>query len=829
MREPVTGTHPDDLPATAPRTGLGSAAATLASLRSSATTGLAATEAQARLARDGANEVPEEKSHPLLRFARKFWGLSAWMIELIALVSFILHKQADFWIALALLFVNASLSFLLEQRASAAVALLRARLHITARVLRDGTWQPAPARNLVSGDIVRVRSGDFVPADLQLIEGALQVDQSTLTGESQQIDREPDTRVYSGSVVRQGEATGVVIATGLRTYFGRTAQLIETAHPRLHIEEVVGRVTRWLLLIVGILVSVTFVASLVEGLPLFDTLPLSLVLLMSAVPVALPVMFTVSMAVGSVELARHGVLVTHLSAAEDAANMDVVCADKTGTLTMNRLGVTGALPQSGFTASDVIRDGALASNDADQDPIDLAFLSAAREHQLLTAPVRTVSFVPFSPKTRYTEAKLEDAGGKLRVVKGALRTVAELAAVDPAALSVLETRADAEAQGGSRVLAVARSSSDGPLRLVGIALLRDSLRPDSRQLVDELRSLGVAVKMLTGDALSVARQVARELGLGDMVRAPDLRSSDAQSAARRTALAQDSGGFAEVFPEDKLLVVKILQQAQHVVGMTGDGVNDAPALRQAEVGIAVRSATDVAKSAASVVLTTEGLGGIVGLVRNGRAIYRRVLTWIINKVSRTILKAGFVVIAFLATGRFVISALGMVVLVFMTDYVKIALSTDRVRPSAYPETWKIGPQIQLAVLLGLLLLIEALALLAFGWRRFGLATGAGLQTFTFQTLLFFALFSLVSIRERRAFWASRPSAIMLGALMADVAAGVSIGWWGLAELRPLPIAETAVIFLSAMVCCLGPNDLVKLWWHQKFTLESAGMPRARIP
>ena len=820
-----TVTRPADSPGATLRTDSRTVAETLANLRSSASTGLAAAEARVRFLRDGANEVPERKTHPVLRFARKFWGLSAWMIELIALVSFILHKHADLSIALALLFVNAAMSFFLEQRGASAVALLRARLQVTARVLREGIWHSMPARDLVVGDVVRVRSGDFVPADLQVIDGALQVDQSTLTGESQQIDLAKDKSVYSGSVVRQGEATGVVVATGLRTYFGRTAQLIENAHPQLHIEEVVARVTRWLLVIVGTLVSITFVASLIEGLPLFDVLPLSLVLLMSAVPVALPVMFTVSTAVGSMELAREGVLVAHLSAVEDSANMDIVCADKTGTLTMNRLAIVGALPQSGFTEDDVIRDGALASNDADQDPIDLAFLTTARDRQLLSASARTVSFVPFSPATRYTEALIEEAGAKFGVVKGALRTVALRAAIDAAALSPLETRADAEAQNGSRIIAVARSSSKGSLQLVGLALLRDSLRPDSRHLVNELRSLGVGVKMLTGDALPVAREVAHELQLGEVIRAPALRSGEAGTTARQTELALKSGGFAEVFPEDKLLVVKSLQRAGHVVGMTGDGVNDAPALRQAEVGIAVRSASDVAKSAASVVLTTEGLGGIVDLVKNGRAIYQRVLTWIINKVSRTILKAGYVVIAFLATGRFVISALGMVVLVFMTDYVKIALSTDRVQPSLRPETWKIGPQVELAALLGLLMLIETLALLAFGWGRFELATSARLPTFAFQTLLFFALFSIVSVRERRAFWASRPSTIMLLALVADAAAGVSVGWWGLAELRPLPLAQTALIASWAMVCCLGPNDLVKVRWHRRFTLDLSTSPR----
>lgn len=772
--------------------------------------GLSSKEARKRLAEVGPNAVPEAKSHPLISFARKFWGLSAWMIELIVLVSFLLHKWTDLWIALALLVVNAILSFMQEHRAAAAVSALRQRLQVTARVLRDNIWQAVAAQELVPGDVIRVRFGDFVPADAQIVAGALQVDQSALTGESREITKTNDAVLYSGSTVRDGEATAIVTATGVKTYFGRTTQLVENAHPKLHIEEVITRVVRWLFLIVGILVAVAVVASLLGGLHLIDILPLSLVLLMSAVPVALPVMFTVSMAVGAMELARHGVLVTRLSAAEDAANMDMVCADKTGTLTMNRLSFMGALPQPGYATEDVLRTGALASQEADQDPIDLALLRAARGHRLLDNGTSLISFTPFSPKTRRTEALVELSGVNIRVMKGALRTVAEAAGLDAAAVATLEAKATEEAKQGVRVLAVARADGETPLQFVGLALLHDAPRPDSRQLIDKLRSLGVSIKMLTGDALPVARAVAGELGLGEIVRAPELRTTAHGAPAGTADLVQKSSGFAEVFPEDKFLVVQALQTAGHVVGMTGDGVNDAPALRQAEVGIAVSGATDVAKGAASVVLTTEGLSGIVDLVKNGRAIYQRVLTWIVNKVSRTILKSGFVVIAFLITGKFVISALGMVLIVFMTDFAKIALSTDHVRPSSNPETWNIGPLVSLAVLLGIAMLIEALALLAIGWRAFDLGNHPGqLQTFTFQILLFFALFSIVSIRERRAFWASRPSTILAAALLADASLGILIGALGLVELKPLPLVQTTMIVGFALVSCLGLNDLIK--------------------
>ena len=785
-----------------------SSSAALAALHSARETGLTESEAAARLARDGANEVPETPGHPVLGFFRKFWGLSAWMLELIAALSLVLHKLIDFWIALALLAVNAILSFLQEQRASSAVSALRRRLQVTARVMRDGSWKAVPARELVAGDIVRVRAGDFIPADALVLEGELRIDQSALTGESQEQRKAADDGLYSGSVVRRGEATVIVVKTGARTYFGRTTQLIETAHPKLHVEEVTARLVRWLFIIVSVLVATAFVLSLARGLPILDILPLSLVLLMSAVPVALPVMFTVSTAIGSMELGRRGVLVTHLAAVEDAANMDVLCADKTGTLTMNHLSLAGVLAQPGWTERDVVRVGAFASNAANQDPIDIGFLRAAGAAGPAEESLKTLSFTPFSPETRRTEAVVEIGGRRIRAMKGALRTIAELTGLGAGAIASLEARASEEARKGRRVVAVARGDADAPPTLVGLAFLHDPPRPDSRHLVEQLRALGIHVKMLTGDALPVAGEIAHELGISEIARAADLRAAGKGGGSRASELAERSEGFAEVFPEDKFLVVRTLQAAGHVVGMTGDGVNDAPALRQAEVGIAVSGGTDVAKGAASVVLTEEGLGSIVDLVRTGRSIYQRVLTWIINKVSRTILKAGFVVVAFLATGQFVISALGMVLLVFMTDFVKIALSTDRVRPSTTPESWKIGPLVQVAVVQGVVMLIEALGLLALGRHLFDLA-GSRLHTFSFLTLLFFALFSIVSIRERRAFWRSRPGGVLVGALVADAVVGAAIGAFGLAELRPLPPGQIAFIATFALVCCLGPNDLLK--------------------
>ena len=786
---------------------------TLASLKVNPDTGLAAAEVDTRRKENGYNEVAETRSHPLLKFLKKFWGISAWMLELIIILSAVLGKYSDLAVVSALLVINAVLSFMQESRAAGVVAALRERLQVNARVRRDSSWRVIPARELVPGDIVRMRPGDIIPADLKLLTDALSVDQSALTGESKDAEKKPGEVLSSGSIVRRGEGNGVVMLTGPKTYFGRTTQLVQEARPKLHIEAVVAKVVRWLFVIVGALLGMVVVLSLIRGVSLLEMVPLMLVLLMSAVPVALPVMFTVSMAVGSKELARRGVLVTRLSAAEDAATMDVLCVDKTGTITMNRLAVTGVIPLGHATEADVLSAGSLASQEANQDPIDLAFLTAAKErHVFDSAPkVTPVSFAPFEAKSRRTEAVVEQNGQRLRVMKGAVRTVAEACGLQPPAIDALESRVSESARKGYRSLAVARGPEMGTPVLVGLVSLYDPPRPDAKQLIATLHDLGVPVKMLTGDALAVACEIGQGVGLSNIRRVADLKANGAQAGNEATDLLAGADGFAEVYPEDKYIVVQHLQAAGHITGMTGDGVNDAPALRQAEVGIAVSSATDVAKGAASVVLTEPGLTNIVALVEQGRTIYQRILTWIVNKISRTILKAAFVSIAFVVTGKFVVSALAMLLLVFLTDFAKISLATDNVRASKKPETWNIGGFITVSIVLGITMLTETLLLLWIGWSRFGLATNTNaLTTFSFLTLLYFAVFSIVSARERHWFWSTAPSKTFLAALTADALIGTGLTFVGLPDFMPLPWIQTLAIFAYAMVSCLVVNDAVKV-------------------
>jgi plasma-membrane proton-efflux P-type ATPase len=808
---PASAKAPDIAAATIPET--------LAALKVNPDTGLTHAEVDLRRKENGYNEVAGQKEHPLVTFLGKFWGLSAWMLETIMILSAVLRKYPDLAVVSTLLVVNAVVSFMQERRAAGVVAALRKRLQVSSRVRRDSSWQVIPARELVPGDIVRARPGDIIPADIKLLTGALTVDQSALTGESKDAEKVPGTVLSSGSVVRRGEGNGVVMLTGAKTYFGRTTELVQQARPKLHIDAVMAKVVRWLFLVVGVLLGMVVVMSLIRGTPLVEMIPLMLILFMSAIPLSLPVMFTVSMAVGSKELAKRGVLVTRLSAAEDAATMDVLCVDKTGTITMNQLAVTGVIPLEHATEADVLFAGALASKESNQDPIDLAFLAAAKERHVFdnVSKVTPVSFAPFDANNRRTEAVAEQNGQQFRVMKGAVETISQACGLQPPAIAVLEARVSESALKGFRTLAVARSSKTGAPALLGLVTLYDPPRPDARQLIAELRDLGVPVKMLTGDALAVASEIARDVGLSNIRRVADLKAAGAQAGNEAVDLLAGAGGFAEIFPEDKYVVVKHLQAAGHVTGMTGDGVNDAPALRQAEVGIAVSTATDVAKGAASVVLTEPGLTNIVALVEQGRTIYQRILTYIINKISRTILKTAFVAIAFMVTGRFVMSSFAMLLLVFVTDVAKISLATDRVRPSRKPETWNIGPLITVSVVLGALMVAESLLALWIGWSRCGLAADpAALYTFSFLTLLYFAAFSIVSARERRWFWATRPSKVVLIAVMAEVLVGTILTRVGLPGLMPLPWLQTGVIFAYAMVTCLIVNDAVKvamIKWH----------------
>jgi len=771
--------------------------------------GLSSEEVEERKRKYGLNQIPEKKENVFLNLAKKFWGLTPWMLEITIVLTWLLEKYLEAYIVIGLLFFNAILGFFQERKSNAAVEFLEQNLHVNARVKRDGKWLSVPSNELVPGDLIRLRTGDFVQADVRVVEGSLEADQSALTGESLPILKGLNDVIFSGSVIGRGEATGLVTSTGAQTYFGRTIQLVQTAGPRLHMEEITSKVVKWLLIMAGFFLLVGLSVSVVRGIHLPDFLPLIVVLLLSAVPVALPTMFTLTMALGSMELGKNGVLVTRLSAGEDAATMDILCLDKTGTITMNKLFIKDLFAVNGRTKEEIVLFGALASQEANQDPIDLAFISSAKDMRLPLEGYRQKKFIPFDPTNRRTEAELEKDGKKIIALKGAIRTIIPLCRNRKDEISEVEESVQGLFSKGYRVLAVAAGSSEEDLRLVGIAALYDELRPDSRMLISELKSLGVSVKMLTGDALQIAREIAGEIGLdGRATRMSDLKAESDE--AKKLRISEESEVFAEVYPEDKYRIVENLQSKKHVVGMTGDGVNDAPALRQAEVGIAVSNATDVAKKASSVVLTTEGLEGIIELIKEGRRIYQRIITWILNKVIKTFQVVVFVILAFLLTGDYIISLFSMVLLLLLTDFVTLSISTDNVRYSSKPDNWDIMDLVEVAIALGILYVIESTLLLYLGRFHLGLNSLEQLQTFMFDFLVFSGLFNVIIVRERNHFWTSRPSRFLVLSILGDIIIVLILSIFGVYSLAPISSLAIFGALAYSLIICFLINDFIKV-------------------
>lgn len=779
--------------------------------------GLSLKEVQKRIGEYGYNEVPEIKQRRITRFARNFWGSIAWMLEITILLCLLLVKYFEATVVAFLLIFNSVIGFAQEEKANSALDFLKQKLKINAKVKRDGKWTMIPARELVPGDIIRLRAGDFVPADVEVAEGTVEVDQSALTGESVSVEKNIKDVIFSGSTIKRGEITGVVTSTGPKTYFGKTVELVQIAKPKSHMEEMIRKVTKWLIVMIGILLLIEFAYAILNGINLLAILPLAVVLLMSAVPVALPTMFAISMALGSLELAKKGVLVTRLSANEDSASMDVLCVDKTGTMTMNKLSITDIKAVEDYKKEDVILYGALASQEANQDPIDLAFISEARNRKIPLDSYSQKNFVPFDPSTRRTEATVERDGQKFLVTKGAINAIASLSNNCQEECLRLEKDVEDLSSRGYRVLAVAKGTEKNSTRVVGIVALYDKPRLDSPTLVKELRELGISVKMLTGDAQPIAKEIAEQLGLGsNTTKMSDLK--DTKNENKLSRIIEQSECFAEIYPEEKYHIVESLQKSNHTVGMTGDGVNDAPALKQAEVGIAVSNATDAAKESASLVLTTEGLGGIVDSVKAGRRIYQRILTYTLNKIVKTFQVAVFIILAFLVTGQNVVSLFSITLFLFLVDFVTISLATDNAMYSLKPNKWDVKAMVKLSVVLGVLMIVESMILLFIG-NYFELYNNNNeLYTYVLDFLVFFGLFSVIILRERRRFWKSKPSKILTLSILLDVIVVSLISILGLYELAPIGIIGTLVVFTLTLAFCLLVNDFVKVFLIRKFGL-----------
>jgi len=751
--------------------------------------GLTTEQARVRLQQYGLNQVREDPPHPVRQFLGKLWGPVPWMLEMTLILEGILHKTPEAIIIGLLLVFNAILGFTQERRAQGALDLLRAQLKIMARVLRDATWQEISATEVVPGDYLHLRMGDFAPADVVLADGNLLIDQSALTGEAAPVERKSGDLVYSGSVVRRGEASGTVQATGPQSYFGKTAELVRGAGSRSHLEDLVMGIVRYLVILDGLLVVAILIYATIHGMGLRDIVPFALILLVASVPVALPATFTLATAIASLDLAHHGVLVTRLPAIEEVSAMDELCTDKTGTLTENRLTLSQVQPVGTTTASQLLTAAALACDTATQDPLDLAILQAAVT-QALVLPPRT-SFTPFDPTTKRSAATFDADGIEHQALKGAPQTMAELTGYLP-----WVEEAERLASTGARILGVvAGPASD--LQFLGFIALEDPARPDAKSVIASLDDLGIRVRMVTGDSVPTAQAVASELGIRG-------------SVCDRDAIGhpdKDCGVFAGVFPEDKFHLVQQFQKRHRITGMTGDGVNDAPALKQAEVGIAVSSAMDVAKAAASLVLTQPGLSGVVTAVKTGRLVYQRMLTYTLNKIVKTFQVALFLSLGLLLFGQFVVTPLMVLLLLFANDFVTMSLAGDHVHYSPQPDHWDLSTLIGTSLVVAAAWLVYIFAVFCIGDYALHWSMET-LHTMDFLGLVFSGLANVFVVRERSWLWASRPGRLLSLAALGDIIVVSGLACLGI-FMHAVAIRDIAGLFLFTVVYMVG-IDVIKV-------------------
>jgi H+-transporting ATPase len=742
--------------------------------------GLTTAEAEALLRQYGLNAIREEPRHPLFDFLKKMWGPVPWMLEGSVLLELFMRKFPEAGIIAALVLFNAVIGTIQESRSEDALQVLKQRLKLLSRAFRDGHWLTLPAEQIVPGDVVHLRMGDLVPADVRILDGHLSLDQSALTGESLPVDAGAGQTAFAGTTIKHGESTGEVIATGARTKFGKTAELVRLAKTKSHLEQIVLGIVRYLVIFDALLGAIVIVYALMTGVPLGEILPFTLILLVASVPVALPATFTIATALGSRDLAHKGVLVTHLAAIEEAAGMDILCSDKTGTITENRLAVAELMPYPPHSETDLLRLAAMACDDATQDPIDLAIIDFAKSKDALNAMPQRVNFIPFDPATKRSEATYKQADGLIRVAKGAPNWIAPLCTDGKESLEKDEETLAAQ---GYRVLAVAEGT-DNTMRLAGLVALQDPPRGDSKNLIGRLKDLGIRIVMVTGDGLETARAVAEQVGIGNRACHSDRLQSDSGDGL------DDCDVFAEVLPEHKFRLVQLLQKRGHTAGMTGDGVNDAPALKQAQVGIAVSNATDVAKAAASIMLTEPGLGNIVAAVEESRCIYQRMLTYTLNKIIKTINVVLFLSLGFILAHAFIVTPLLIVLMMFANDFATMSIATDSVVPSAKPDRWNIRSLVAASVTLGVLILVLSFAVYLVGISVWHMSTGE-LQTLNFLTLIFTGQGTIYLVRERHHFWRSMPSRWLLTSSFADI---VIIGL-----MARFGILMTAIPLLSIVV------------------------------
>ncbi|MGE5279991.1 MAG: plasma-membrane proton-efflux P-type ATPase [Deltaproteobacteria bacterium] len=786
--------------------------------------GLSSQEARKRLQEYGPNEIREKKINPLLKFLGYFWGPIPWMIEVAAALSVVIRHWEDFWIIAVLLGLNAGVAFWEESKAGSAIEALKKRLAPEARVRRDGAWKKIPGRELVPGDVVRVRSGDIIPADVKFMEGDYaSVDESALTGESLPVDKKQGDLGYDGAVVRQGEMSAVVVATGMETYFGKTARLVEGVVEQSHFQKAVIKIAHYLIFLAVILVAVIFLAGLFRGESLFQLLQFALVLTVASIPVALPAVLSVTMAVGAMALARKSAIVSKLTSIEEMAGMDILCSDKTGTITKNQIAVARIVPLEGFEEQDVIRYGCMASKEENQDAIDNAIFEKATAMDGLKGPQGSFSikkFKPFDPVAKRTEADVEASGRSFKVSKGAAQVILDLAKAKEDVSREVDKSVSEFAKEGYRALAVAKTEGGEEWRLVGLIALEDPPREDSAETVASAQTMGVNVKMVTGDRCEIAKNIAGQVHLGQNI----VPSEAIQGKPDREALriVEGADGFAQVFPEHKYHIVELLQKGGHIVGMTGDGVNDAPALKKADVGIAVDGATDAAKSAAAIVFTRPGLSVIIDTIKRSREIFQRMTHYSVYRITETIRVLVFVSLSILVFRFYPVTALMIVLLALLNDVPIMTIAYDNVTYSRTPDKWNMKDILAMASFLGAVGVLVSFGILYVGKEVFHLSREV-LQSFIYLKLSLFGHFTVFITRTRGHFWSSRPAPQLLAAVLLTQIIATLITVYGLL-LPAMGWGLAGFMWVTGFVVFVL-TDLVKVQLYR--LLDHSGVSMAR--
>lgn len=715
--------------------------------------GLSSKDAKKRLEEYGSNEIPEEKVNPFIKFLKYFWGPMPWLIEIAVILSAIIQHYADLAIISTLLVLNALVGFWQEHKADNAIELLKEKLALKARVLRDGEWKDVSAKTLVPGDIIYISSGDIVPADSKIMD-QVSADESALTGESLPVNKESSDIVYSSSIINQGETKAIVIATGLNTYFGKTAQLVEKAVTRSFLQKTVIRIGDYLIILAGIMVTIIFIVSLFRHESLFTTLQFTLVLVVASIPVALPAVLSVTMAVGAVALAKKEAIVSKLVAIEEMAGVDILCADKTGTITKNELTMGEIKTFNQFEDENALLYGVLASQKDSKDPIDVAVASKAKEKSIETKNYKITKFKPFNPVSKRTEASVEDSKGKhFKVSKGATQVILSLID-DDTIESKMNRYVEEFAKKGYRALGVAKTDEYGNWQYVGLFGIYDPPREDSAETIKTAQSMGVDIKMVTGDHVAIAREISEEVNLGTNIIIPEDFINEPDRKAKK--IVEETDGFAEVFPEHKYHIVELLQDKGHAVSMTGDGVNDAPALKKANVGIAVAGATDAAKSAASIVFTLPGISVIIDSIKESRKIFQRMNNYAIYRIAETVRVLFFISLSIIFFNFYPVTALMIVLLALLNDAPIMTIAYDNVIYSNEPEKWDLKVILGIATMLGLIGVVSSFFILYIGLNIFHLSSTL-LQSFIYLKLSVAGHLTVFVARTKGHFWSVKPA------------------------------------------------------------------------